>query len=84
VTWNYRLTRKKIETITGDDAHEYAIREVYYDDGGNVTSWTQDPVTFTGDSPSEVIESLRRALTDSELRIVDLDAELDAHTKGIS
>lgn len=59
MTWRYQLTK---ETINGHD--EYAVREVYFDDEGNLTSWTKDPITLTGDSQQEILEDLIRIRTD--------------------
>ncbi len=45
MSWNHRIVAEKDggETI-------YRIHEVFYDDGGSPTSWTEDPVIPVGDS----------------------------------
>lgn len=55
MTWNYRMT---VETC--DDEDVWALREVYYDDDGNVTSWSKDPVTPIGTSWREFADELSR------------------------
>jgi hypothetical protein len=63
MTWNYRLIKWSASTSEGIVTEEgVAIHEVYYDAQGNPTSWTSNPVSFSGDSPEEVIEILGRAL----------------------
>lgn len=61
MSWNYRITREKVTNLDGTEADFFACREVYYDDDGNVTAWSEDPIDFAGDTPGEVIESLLRA-----------------------
>ncbi len=39
--WNYRVMKKK--NSEGD--FEYGIYEVYYDEIGNISMWTQEPLT---------------------------------------
>ncbi len=65
--WNYRICREEV-TYPGDrsdpterKAWFYTLREVHYDDDGEVRAWTAEPTTFAGDTPGEVIEALLRA-----------------------
>lgn len=66
MTWNYRLVRS---TITWDnvDYTVYGIHEVYYDENGNIESWTENEVTMGSyETPEEVkqsMELIRKALT---------------------
>jgi hypothetical protein len=61
MSWNYRIIRSKL-----DGADYFALHEVFYDEDGNPTSRTDAPVDFGGDSPEEVIEGLRMALSDAQ------------------
>lgn len=53
MTWNYRVIRHEDEN--GDCV--YRIHEVYYDDAGNIKSWTEDVVKPSGESPGELREN---------------------------
>ena len=61
MSWNYRIL-KRTHANTGEVS--YAIHEVFYDKGKE-NGWTQEPVTFVGDTPEEVIRSLEVALDDA-------------------
>lgn len=54
-TWNYRVIRKEHET--GECT--FQIHEVYYDESGNVESWSQDPVEPLGETIGELREDIR-------------------------
>mgnify|MGYP001594002878 CR=1 FL=1 len=41
----------------------YGLHEVHLADGV-VHNWTESPITFTGDSPSEILKSLQMAIND--------------------
>jgi len=73
--WNYRVTEQQV----GDET-EYAIREVHYDDDDNVKGWTEEPITFTGDSPEEVAEALRLALRATEKEPLYISSHLPTST----
>lgn len=59
MTWNFRVL---------DHGTHFALHEVHYDEQGTATSWTADPVTFTGDTLDDVITDLERALHDARNR----------------
>jgi YD repeat-containing protein len=72
VKWNHRVLRTI--TVLGT-VHEvgYSIHEVYYDDDGKPTSWTES-VGPTGSSLKDLIEDhirIGRALTQPILENVD-------------
>lgn len=41
MTWNYRIMKRK----NSEGTFEYGIYEVYYDENGKVSSWTQESLT---------------------------------------
>lgn len=45
--WNYRVI---------DHGNHKALHEVYYDDDGNPTGWTESPATFVCDPDEDAIE----------------------------
>jgi hypothetical protein len=53
MTWNHRV----IVTQEGDQ-HCYRIHEVFYDETGNPTSWTKEPISAFGDSMRELRKDL--------------------------
>lgn len=73
--WNHRVIKKTQEGET-----TFAIHEVFYTEGGEVTTWTERPVGVVGDN----IEELRRVLSDM---LASLDkpvlVEADADTKSV-
>lgn len=68
-SWNYRLVRKT-GSRDGAPVEWFDLHEVHYDDKGEATAMSQDPVTFGGDDPQDVIGSLERALNDARNRPV--------------
>lgn len=70
MTWNYRLIRH--------DEH-IALHEVFYDDGGKITGWTADAISFVADldeGAEGVISSLEMALADARRHPVLIANEL--------
>ena len=43
MTWNYRIMKRRNEI----GEYEFAVYEVYYDEGGNLCGWTENPLTPT-------------------------------------
>ncbi|MET3878841.1 hypothetical protein [Chitinophaga sp. OAE865] len=41
MSWNYRVMKRKNKS----GEYEFGIYEVYYDEEGNIESWTENPVT---------------------------------------
>ena len=69
-TWNYRMT---VMLLDGDEF--WAVRELYYDEAGEVTAWSESPVTATGQSWRECLADLSRIVAATGLaRAYDLDA----------
>lgn len=70
MTWNYRI-------IKHDDAEVYyGLHEVYYNDDGLVTMWTEKPVRISGDTAEEVLDDLLRMLKDIQRSSVLILSEL--------
>jgi hypothetical protein len=68
MSWNYRV-------ILQDDY--YSIHEVYYDDDGNIESWTEQPVGIGGETLEELkgdLEYYKHALEKPVLKY-DKDQE---------
>ena len=71
--WNHRITRETVTNPDGSADFLYAIREVHYDDAGEVTSWTKDPVAAAGDTPDEVVWALDRMIASRGRGVLDLE-----------
>lgn len=52
MTWNHRV----IKRVYDHGEIYYNIHEVYYDDDGNIVSWTVDPTAPTGED-SEILRA---------------------------
>lgn len=66
--WNYRVMRKHYVHDSSVVEQLDEIHEVYYDDDGNITGWTDDavsPLHTVGDEGSilDVIKMMERATT---------------------
>lgn len=55
MNWNYRLIHMD---VSYPDSPWYEIHEVYYDDKGKITYWTENPVTMGHDNKKNVLDSL--------------------------
>jgi hypothetical protein len=75
MTWNYRvLSRTKYNGLRKEEYQELGVHEVYYDDEGNPTSCSVDPITPWGFSFVELrkdFELMRRAFEKPVLRYED-------------
>ena len=69
MTWNYRI-------IHHDDVPQpfFAIHEVFYDEAGNITSWTAEPIDITAEGKAELVSTLESMLADSKLEPLTLSA----------
>jgi hypothetical protein len=65
MTWNYRI-------IKHDAAkHNYfAIHEVFYDDKGKITNWTERPIDIIGESKTDIKRTLKQMTLDIETPIL--------------
>lgn len=72
-TWNYRIIRHR------KPEEWLAVHEVYYDEAGNPSSMTVEPITFLVDGeegPEGVIRSLEMALADAKKHPVLEEADI--------
>lgn len=70
--WNYRIIKHDISQPVF-----FAVHEVFYDESGRVTSWTENPITVGGDSKKEVVKALRTMLSDVERLPVLKESDLE-------
>lgn len=72
--WNYRIVRD-VHRVGDEDHESFSIREVYYDDGGKIESWTADPCYPAGDTWVDLVDDysiMQRAIG---LAVVDVSDE---------
>ena len=77
--WNHRVVKQVLD----DGLDWYSVREVFYNEDGDICGYTQEPVDISGES----IESLRQycqwvlgclykdILVDGEVEFCDLDED---------
>lgn len=69
MTWNFRVIRKTRRVKLGKRykiVHSYDMHEVYYNQKGKPTSWTEKPIDANGyENIREMQETLCRMLADS-------------------
>ncbi len=51
MSWNYRIVKTRIGSV-----EQWAVREVYYDQHGNITHWTEDGVGPFGETRQEFMD----------------------------
>ena len=73
VSWNYRVTKQTVDLGDLGSEEEYAIREVYYDESGEIKGWTQDAMAPMAESMEELIEVLRLMVDAYASPVLDLD-----------
>lgn len=73
MSWNYRVTRHLVPVPGQEPAHLYEIREVYYDEAGVPTSWTEDPISPMGETKEELSNHLVMLCTAITKTVFDLD-----------
>lgn len=59
MTWNNRVIRTTYTDKFGTD-YTFAIHEVYYNERGEITHWTERAIIPSGDSFTELYVDLRR------------------------
>ena len=79
--WNYRVIHRK----HANDEDTYAIHEVYYNDYGEITLWSQDGIEPAGLTLEELradIDMQRAALTKPILEWKELEAQAQKDKEG--
>jgi len=71
--WNHRICKSTHAVGTEFEEVFYEIKEVYYNDVGEVWATTQDGATVGGNTPDEVKSSLEKMQRALEYPILDLD-----------
>lgn len=59
MTWNYLITKHDTaKTIY------FAIHEVFYDENGKITNWTEEPIQIIGDGEIDIANILQQMILD--------------------
>jgi len=59
--WNNRIVKHK-----KDDAVWYSVHEVFYNDNGGISGYTEDPITILGETEEDVKSQLEMIMKDIE------------------
>ena len=73
MSWNYRVTRVPV-----GEEFLYEIREVYYNDHGQPTGWTERPVAPLAETMGDLAADLRQMLEALDKPVLWLSADLNA------
>ena len=65
MSWNYRV----VQHGESKDSH-FAVHEVFYDESGNITHWTADPINITGEDLDEVKDVVVQIAKDISLPVL--------------
>ncbi len=65
MNWNYRI----IKHDTKESVY-FAVHEVFYDEKGRITAWTEDAINITGDTAKDVNKTLRQISEDTKQPIL--------------
>ena len=71
MTWNYAAFRTRYNLrYNGEDHFEevFDVREIYYDEAGNITACTKEGVRPLGDTQEELMGDLEKMLKDVHAR----------------
>lgn len=71
MTLNNRIIRTMV-LIKGEPVYSFSIREVYYDDKGNIESWTGDDMKFVGEDMKDLWENILFRLEAFKAPVLDL------------
>jgi len=61
MTWNYRIIKHDSEKRS-----YFAIHEVFYNNKGEITSWTENPIDIVGESKVDIKSILKQMTLDTE------------------
>ena len=66
--WNNRIIKHERPAAPNhkDDAVWYSVHEVFYNENGGVTGYTEDPISIVGETVDEVKSQLKMIMKDIE------------------
>ena len=76
ITWNYRVCREQAVYLSEDDEsleYEYTIREVYYDEEGDIWAYSEKTESPFGNNENEFIKDFERYREALNKPVIDLD-----------
>lgn len=69
--WNHRIIRHIEHRTHMDDSIYYAIHEVYYDEAGLVSNWSEEPIRILEESLEDLKVTLQRLIESFDKPILD-------------
>jgi hypothetical protein len=76
--WNYRVVKK----IYSDGSKEYSVREVHYNDAGEICGYTADPVDLANETLEDLKEYIQWCLNCLDKPILE-DGKVEFASDGI-
>jgi hypothetical protein len=73
--WNYRVFHRMVPDGLGEHEDEYTIREAYYDQNGQVHSWTEQPASPLGSTREGLSEDMSCMSLAFSKPVVELTAD---------
>jgi hypothetical protein len=73
-TWEYRIIKHDT-----DEGTYFAVHEVFYDESGEIKGWTENPVSFGGDSEKELHRTLQTMIKDCKKPVLSEVALIKAN-----
>ena len=80
MNWDYRVIKRTFKMPSGYLEIQHAIYEVYYDEDGNVNTWSANPMYIAGETLDELRDDLKRYSAAFDRPILDWD-ELEKQLK---
>ncbi len=73
MSWNHRVVRRMVDLPNGETELAFGVHEVYYDEHGEPTSITDDPVAPFGENVVELQEELVLFVKAAELPVLNYE-----------
>lgn len=71
--WNHRVVRKVFHKGTENEEEQYSIREVFYNDAGEIFAFTENPIGLACETPEALREYIQWCLQALDKPILEED-----------
>jgi hypothetical protein len=73
MSWNHRIMRRAYKCPHGEPEYEYGVYEVYYNEAGEPSSWSDEPRTACADDMDGMKWVLEKQLEALGKPVLDYD-----------
>lgn len=73
MSWNYRICKETYKTDFGEEIISFSLREVYYNNEGNIIGVTSNAVGLVADSVEEFSSNFDKVKEAINKEVIDLD-----------